>query len=135
MEGGSLAVRPDRQHRRRGLNRGLASQAARIDPVALHRVDDEVPGRIFTEGTHSENVHAELCQVNTRAGGRTGHSEPNLLEQIKILFRRNTGHRSAEHVENVDSKADYSTRVMGKGTTREGTEGHRVIGAETLEFT
>ena len=105
MEGGSLAIRPDRQHRRRGLDRGLASEATRVDTVAVHRVDDEVPSRIFTDGTHGENVHAELCQINAGAGGRTGHGEPDLLEQIDILFRRNAGHRSAEHVENVDSEA------------------------------
>ena len=46
-----------------------------------------------------------------------GQGEPAVVDRVA----------PAEHVEDMDSKADYSSRVMGKGTPREGTRAHRQI--------
>ncbi len=106
MQSRALAVRTDRQHRRRGLHAILAPQIARVDAVALHGVDDKITQFILAERAHCDHFCAEFGEIDAGARRRARHRDADFLQQIDILPVGDARHGTPQNINDVDAKAD-----------------------------
>ena len=106
VEGGAVAVGPDRQDRRRRRRRRRAGDAG-LDPSAPHQLDDEVARFVGAHAAERDDLGPELGEIDGRAGTGAGGGEADLLDQHPALAGWDLVDRPAVDVEDVDPDAHH----------------------------
>jgi hypothetical protein len=75
-----------------------------INPIPPHDSQQEFTDFVVSDCAHGDHLKAKLCHVDRSTSGRSGDSNPDLVQNGKVLSSGDSGHGTAKDINNVNPK-------------------------------
>lgn len=86
--------------------------------VVLQSGQQELAEQVFADGSHGNDSNPKLGEVDAGAGRSAGGGDPDLVQDLTALARRDVGDGTAERVNDVHAEAYDGGRASRRSPLR-----------------